>query len=65
MSVTKFKLPAVAAAIFNSKSEILLQMRKDINKWCVLAGAISLNYSNKETQELKFFSQDGIPTTFH
>src|SRR4030095_12814135 len=118
MSVTKFILPAVAVAIFNCKSEILLQKRKDINKWCVisghvefgetvgnavireikeetnvdariirfigiysspdsqtysytnqivqyvtlyfeakLTGAISLNYSNKETQELKFFSQ--------
>jgi ADP-ribose pyrophosphatase YjhB (NUDIX family) len=29
-----------------------------------LTGTISLNYSNKETQELTFFSQDEIPSDF-
>lgn len=33
-------LPAVAAAIFNEKGEILLQKRKDVNKWCVISGHV-------------------------
>jgi 8-oxo-dGTP diphosphatase len=115
-------LPAVAVAIFNDKGEILLQKRKDVNKWCIisghvefgetvehavlreikeetdasadivrfigvysspesqtysyqdrtvqyitsyfeakLAGDIPAGFSNSETQELQFFSTDGIP----
>lgn len=33
-------LPAVAAAIFNNKGEILLQKRKDVNKWCIISGHV-------------------------
>ena len=33
-------LPAVAAAIFNDNGEILLQKRKDVNKWCVISGHV-------------------------
>lgn len=33
-------LPAVAVAIFNEKGEILLQKRKDVNKWCVISGHV-------------------------
>ncbi len=116
-------LPAVAAIIFNEKGEVLLQKRKDVNKWCVISGhvefgetienailreieeetdikaniirfigvysspssqtytyadktvqyitsyfeakltaTISPNFSNNETQELKFFSPDNIPS---
>ena len=33
-------LPAVAAAIFNNNGEILLQKRKDVNKWCVISGHV-------------------------
>ncbi len=122
MNKHKQILPAVAAAIFNNKGEILLQKRKDVNKWCIISGhvefgetieeailreieeetnmkagivrfigvysspesqtynytdrdvqyvtsyfeatisdAIDLNYSNNETQELKFFKTNNIP----
>lgn len=122
MEMTKQILPAVAAAIFNDSGEILLQKRKDVNKWCVisghvefgetikdailreieeetnvkatirrfigvysspdsqtynyknrtvqyvtsyfearLTGAIPANFSNNETQELKFFNLENIP----
>jgi 8-oxo-dGTP diphosphatase len=37
---TKQILPAVAAAIFNTHGEILLQKRKDVNKWCVISGHV-------------------------
>jgi 8-oxo-dGTP diphosphatase len=33
-------LPAVAAAIFNDKGEILLQKRKDVNSWCIISGHV-------------------------
>jgi 8-oxo-dGTP diphosphatase len=115
-------LPAVAAAIFNEKGEVLLQRRKDVNKWCIISGHVEFgetvesailreieeeinlkasivrfigvysspesqtyfypdrtvqyvtsyfearlsgnihdNFSNNETQELRFFHPDGIP----
>lgn len=39
-AVNKHILPAVAVAIFNEKGEILLQKRKDVNKWCVISGHV-------------------------
>lgn len=33
-------MPAVAAAIFNDRGEILLQKRKDVNKWCIISGHV-------------------------
>lgn len=33
-------LPAVAAAIFNEKGEILLQRRKDVDQWCIISGHV-------------------------
>jgi 8-oxo-dGTP diphosphatase len=33
-------LPAVAAAIFNEKGEILLQKRRDVNQWCIISGHV-------------------------
>ena len=33
-------LPAIAVIIFNDKGEILLQKRKDINKWCIISGHV-------------------------
>ncbi|TXJ23651.1 MAG: NUDIX domain-containing protein [Chitinophagaceae bacterium] len=33
-------LPAIAVAIFNANGEILLQKRKDVNKWCVISGHV-------------------------
>lgn len=33
-------LPAVAAAIFNEKGEVLLQKRKDVDQWCIISGHV-------------------------
>ncbi len=38
--MTRQILPAVAAAIFNNKGEILLQRRKDVNQWCIISGHV-------------------------
>lgn len=40
MKNSKQILPAVAAAIFNEKGEVLLQRRKDVNKWCIISGHV-------------------------
>jgi 8-oxo-dGTP diphosphatase len=40
MSNPRQILPAVAAAIFNDKGEILLQKRKDVNQWCIISGHV-------------------------
>ena len=40
MSTEKKIVPAVAAAIFNEKGEILLQKRRDVKKWCVISGHV-------------------------
>ena len=41
-------LPAVAAAIFNEQGEILLQKRRDVDKWCIISGHVEFG----ETIEL-------------
>lgn len=41
-------LPAVAAAIFNEKGEILLQRRKDVGKWCVISGHVEFGETVEE-----------------
>ena len=40
MGPTQEILPAVAAAIFNDKGEMLLQKRRDVNKWCIISGHV-------------------------
>jgi 8-oxo-dGTP diphosphatase len=41
-------LPAVAAAIFNDKGEILLQRRRDVNRWCIISGHVEFGESVEE-----------------
>jgi ADP-ribose pyrophosphatase YjhB (NUDIX family) len=41
-------LPAVAAAIFNKKGEILLQKRKDVNQWCIISGHVEFGETIEE-----------------
>ena len=41
-------LPAVAAAIFNEKGEILLQKRRDAGKWCVISGHVEFGETVEE-----------------
>ena len=40
MGPKKEILPAVAAAIFNDNGDILLQKRRDVNKWCIISGHV-------------------------
>lgn len=40
MNTTQQILPAVAAAIFNERGEILLQKRKDVQQWALISGHV-------------------------
>lgn len=48
MTNPKQILPAVAAAIFNEKGEILLQKRKDVNQWCIISGHVEFGETIEE-----------------
>ncbi|MGC4102574.1 NUDIX domain-containing protein [Ferruginibacter sp.] len=41
-------LPAVAAAIFNEKGEVLLQKRKDVDQWCIISGHVEFGETVEE-----------------
>nr|WP_199159193.1 NUDIX domain-containing protein [Pedobacter sp. ASV2] len=41
-------MPAVAAAIFNNRNEILLQKRSDVNKWGIVSGHVEFGESIQE-----------------
>jgi 8-oxo-dGTP diphosphatase len=41
-------LPAVAAIIFNTEGEILLQHRKDVGQWCIISGHVEYGESVTE-----------------
>src|SRR5687767_13917277 len=40
--------PAVAAVIFNERGEVLLQKRRDVNKWCIISGHVEFGESVEE-----------------
>lgn len=48
MQTTRQILPAVAAAIFNDKGEVLLQKRKDVNQWCIISGHVEFDETIEE-----------------
>ncbi len=48
MQTTQQILPAVAAAIFNEKGEVLLQKRKDVNQWCIISGHVEFGETIEE-----------------
>jgi 8-oxo-dGTP diphosphatase len=41
-------LPAVAAAIFNDKGEVLLQRRRDVNQWGIISGHVEFGETLEE-----------------
>ena len=41
-------LPAVAAAIFNENGDILMQKRRDVNKWCIISGHVEFGETIEE-----------------
>ena len=60
MNTQKFILPAVAAAIFNEKGEILLQRRKDLHKWCIPSGHVEFGESVEEAILREIYEEIGV-----
>ena len=48
MQMNRQILPAVAAAIFNNKGEILLQKRRDVDQWCIISGHVEFGETVEE-----------------
>lgn len=46
--IRKEILPAVSAVIFNDNGEILMQRRRDTNKWCIISGHVEFGESVEE-----------------
>ncbi|MDR0659819.1 MAG: NUDIX domain-containing protein [Prevotellaceae bacterium] len=48
-------LPAVAIIIFNANNEVLLQRRRDTNKWCIICGHVEYGETveNAALREIK------------
>jgi 8-oxo-dGTP diphosphatase len=53
-------LPAVAAAIFNTQGEVLLQKRKDVNKWCVISGHVEFGETVEDAILREIKEETGI-----
>lgn len=47
-SIRKEILPAVAAAIFNERGDVLLQRRNDVNRWSVISGHVEFGETVEE-----------------
>ena len=52
-------LPAVAAILFNEQGDILLQRRKDVNKWCILSGHVEFGESISEAVLREIYEETG------
>lgn len=48
MNTNRQILPAVAAIIFNTEGQILLQYRKDVGQWCIISGHVEYGESITE-----------------
>jgi 8-oxo-dGTP diphosphatase len=50
-------LPAVAAVIFDENGYILLQKRKDVNKWCLISGHVEFGETVEEAMRREIFEE--------
>jgi len=51
--------PAVAAAVFNDKGQILLQKRKDVNRWGPISGHVEFGESVEEAMLREISEETG------
>lgn len=59
--MTKETRPAVAAAIFNEQGEILLQKRRDVNKWCIISGRLEFGETVEEAMLREILEETDTP----
>jgi 8-oxo-dGTP diphosphatase len=50
-------LPAIAAAIFNEKGEILLQRRRDVNQWGLISGHVEFGETVEQAVLREIFEE--------
>lgn len=60
MNVKTKILPAVAAAIFNDKGEVLLQKRKDVNRWCIISGHVEFGENIKSAMLREIIEETNV-----
>lgn len=53
-------LPAVAAAIFNEKGDILLQKRKDTHQWCIISGHVEFGETIKDAVLREIYEETNV-----
>ena len=52
-------LPAVAAAIFDQNGNVLLQRRKDVNRWGIISGHVEFGESVEEAMLREIYEETG------
>lgn len=52
-------LPAIAVIIFNDSGEILLQRRKDVDRWCILSGHVEFGETITEAVQREVLEETG------
>lgn len=55
--------PAVAAAIFNDKGDILLQKRRDVNKWGLISGHVEFGETVEDAILREIFEETNAKAT--
>lgn len=53
-------LPAVAAAIFDEKGGVLLQKRKDVNKWGLISGHVEFGETVEDAMLREIFEETNV-----
>ena len=56
-------LPAVAAAIFDSNGNILLQKRKDVNQWGLISGHVEFGETVADAILREIFEETNVTAT--
>lgn len=61
MNTNQQILPAVAAIIFNTEGQILLQHRKDVGQWCIISGHVEYGESITEAVLREIMEETNTP----
>ena len=61
MQTPKQILPALAAAIFNDRGEVLLQKRKDVDQWCIISGHVEFGETIEDAILREIEEETNVP----
>lgn len=60
MSLPQQILPAIAVVIFNSQGQVLLQKRRDTDRWAILSGHVEFGESVEEAVWREVLEETGL-----